>query len=165
MASSDVVATSSATPMEESRQSGLLPSKRGEIGFIEGVHTQPPAQAQLVDQDTLPARHPADRTSPVTISDLPSESTLVTGSSIPSDSSSTNIVDKCAFRWNKKLPKFMGIQLMTLFLGCVQILCIAGTIIGWVFAARAMNMESDAPPPPPPPSGGQNPPSPFADRS
>ncbi|KAH9179351.1 hypothetical protein EDB89DRAFT_1926751 [Lactarius sanguifluus] len=138
MASTDAVASSSTTSLTEESgpQAGPLPSKRGEIGFIEGVHTQPLAPAQSVDQDTLPARHPADR--------LP-----VPTSSIPSDSSSVNTMDKRSFRWHKKLPKFMGIHFRT--------------IVGWVFAARALG--GTPPPPPSDPDSGQNPPPPPANQS
>ncbi|KAH9047691.1 hypothetical protein EDB84DRAFT_1460633 [Lactarius hengduanensis] len=168
MASTDAVASSSTTTLTEESgpQAGPLPSKRGEIGFIEGVHTQPLAPAQPVDQDTLPARHPADRL-PVPSSGPPNDAPLPPRtSSIPSDSSSMNTVDKRSFRWHKKLPKFMGIHFMTLLLICVQTLLFAGTIVGWVFAARALG--GTPPPPPPPPSdpdGGQIPPPPPADHS
>ncbi|KAI9443324.1 hypothetical protein H4582DRAFT_1180294 [Lactarius indigo] len=168
MASTNAVATSSTTTLTEESgpQAGPLPSKRGEIGFIEGVHTQPPAPAQPVEQDNLPARHPADRI-PVPSSGLPSDASLPSGtSSIPPDSSSVNTVDKRTFRWRKKLPKFMGIHFMTLLLICVQILLFVGTIVGWVFAARALGDKFDAPPPPPPdPDGDQNPPPPPSDHS
>ncbi|KAI9465385.1 hypothetical protein BJY52DRAFT_577321 [Lactarius psammicola] len=165
MASTDAVATSSTTLTEEpGPQAGPLPSKRGEIGFIEGVHTQPPATAQPVDQDTLPARHPADRPPPVPSSDLPNEASLPPRtSSIPSDSSSITTVDKRTLPWRKKLPKFMGIHFMTLLLIYIQILLFAGTIVGWVFAARALGIKFDAPPPSP--DGGQNSPPPPPDHS
>ncbi|KAH9065308.1 hypothetical protein EDB87DRAFT_1049552 [Lactarius vividus] len=162
MASTDAVASSSTTTLTEESgpQAGPLPSKRGEIGFIEGVHTQPVAPAQPVDQDTLPARHPADRL-PVPSSGLLNDVPLPPRtSSIPSDTSSINTVDKPTFRWRKKLPKFMGIHFMTLLLICVQISLFAGTIVGWVFAARALGDKFDAPPPSPDPDGGQNSPPP-----
>ncbi len=158
MASTDAVATSSTATLTEETgpQADPLPSKRGEIGFVEGVHTQPSATAQPVDQDTLPARHPADRPLPVPSSDLPNEASPP--SSIPSDSSSMNTVDKRTVRWRKKLPKFMGIHFMTFLLANVQILLFSGTIVGWVFAARTLGNKSNAPPPDP--VGDQDPPPP-----
>ncbi|KAH8998462.1 hypothetical protein EDB92DRAFT_1932912 [Lactarius akahatsu] len=167
MASTDAaVASSSTTTLTEESgpQAGPLPSKRGEIGFIEGVHTQPLAPAQPVDQDTLPARHPADRLPLPSSSGLPNDAPLPPRTlSIPSDSSSMNIVDKRSFRWHKKLPKFMGIHFMTLLLICVQTFLFAGTIVGWVFAARALGGTPLSPPSDP--DGGQNPPPTPADHS
>jgi len=150
------VATSSATLAEESGlQAAPLPSKRGEIGFIEGVHTR--SLDQPVGQDSLPARHPADRPPPVPSSDIPNEASLPTRtSSILSDSSSTNTVDKRTCRWRKKLPKYLGIRSMTLLLLFVQISVFAGTIVGWVFASHALSVQLN--PPPPSPAGNQNPP-------
>ena len=157
MASTDSVATSSETLAEESGlQAAPLPSKRGEIGFIEGVHAQSPA---LVDQDILPARHPADRPPS---SGIPNEaSPPARPSSTLSDSSSTNTVGKRTFRWRKKLPKYLGIHSMTLLLVFVQISVFAGTIVGWVFAARALHVELIPPPSPPSPVDDQNPPPPH----
>jgi len=159
MASTDIVATSSATLAEESGlQAGPLPSKRGEIGFIDGLHAQSPAPDQLVNQETLPALHPADHPPPDS-SAIPNEASLP---SIPSDSSSTHSMDKRNCRWRKKLPKYMGIHSLTLLLLFVQILVFAGTIVGWVFATRALAVQQNAPPPPPGSGPGstsdQNPP-------
>jgi len=156
MASTSAVATSSAPLAEETGpQAGPLPSKRGEIGFVDGVHTQAPVQP--VDQDTMPARHPADRPPQVPSSDLPNEDPQSPVSSpVSSDSSSINTVEKRTSRWRKKLPKFMGIHFMTLLLMCLQILFFAGTIIGWVFAAMALGGQLNIPPPSP--ANGQNPP-------
>jgi len=157
MASTHAVATSSAVLAEESGpQAGPLPSKRGEIGFVEEVHAQPPAPAQPVDQDTLPARHPADRL-PQVLS--PDEAPLPSGSPpVSSDSASTHTMDKCSCCWRKKLPKFMGIHFITLLLISVQLSLLAGTIIGWVFAAMALGRQRNVPPPGP--AVAQNQPSP-----
>ena len=157
MASTHAVATSSAVLAEESGpQAGPLPSKRGEIGFVEGIHTQPPAHAQPVDQVTLPARHPADHLPQVPSSDLPNEASLPSGTSpVSSDSSSMNTVDKSTLRWHKKLPTFMGIRSTTFLWIIVQIMLFAGTVIGWLFAAMALDRQPNAPPPSP--DGGQPP--------
>ena len=171
MASTRAVATSSTAMAEESGpQASPLPSKRGEIGFVEGVHTQPPAHAQLVDQDTLPPRHPADRPPQVPSSDLPNETSLPSGnspvSSSDTDNSSMNTVDKPTFPWRKKLPTFMGIRSTTFVLIFVQVSLFAGTIVGWVFAAMELSGQLGVPPGPPPgplpgpllgPVGNQNP--------
>jgi hypothetical protein len=157
MASTHAVAASSSVQAEESGpQAGPLPSKRGEIGFIEGVHTQPPAPAQPVDQDTLPARHPADIPPQVPSSDEPPVPSEASPDS--SDSSSTNTVDKCSCRWHNKLPKFMGIQTMTFFLIFIQLSLFAGTIVGWIFAAMSLGGQRNAPPPGPPSAQDSPPP-------
>jgi len=157
MASTHAVATSSAAMAEESGpQAGPLPSKRGEIGFVEGVHTQQPAHDQPIDQVNLPARHPADHPSQVPPSDLPNEAPLPAGTSpVSSDSSSMNTVDKSTFRWRKKLPTLLGIRSPTLVLIFVQIALFTGTIVGWIFAAIALGVQINAPPPSP--VGGQPP--------
>lgn len=72
-------------------------------------------------------------------------------------------MDKRTSRWRKKLPIYMGIHSLTLLLLFVQILVFAGTIVGWVFAARALAVQLNAPPPPPPPLGSD--PSPTADQN
>jgi hypothetical protein len=151
------VATSSAVLAEESGpQAGPLPSKRGEIGFVEGVHTQLPAHTQPIDQAILPARHPADHLPQVPSSDLPNEASLPSGTSpVSSNDSSMNTVDKSPFRWHKKLPTIMGIRSTTFLWIFVQIVLFAGTIIGWLFAAMALGGQSNAPPPSP--AGGQPP--------
>ena len=147
MASTHAVATSSTVLAEESGpQAAPLPSKRGEIGFVEGVHTQPPAPAQPVDQETLPARHPADRPPQVPSSDeapLPPDGS----SPVSSDASSTHTVNKCS---HKKFPKFMGVHSTTLLLIFVQLSLFAGTIVGWVFAAMALSGRANGPLPGPP---------------
>jgi len=141
---------------ESGPQAGPLPSKRGEIGFVEGVHTQQPAHDQPIDQVNLPARHPADHPSQVPPSDLPNEAPLPAGTSpVSSDSSSMNTVDKSTFRWRKKLPTLLGIRSPTLVLIFVQIALFTGTIVGWIFAAIALGVQINAPPPSP--VGGQPP--------
>ncbi|KAN0125327.1 hypothetical protein V8E53_015607 [Lactarius tabidus] len=155
MASTHAAATSAVLAEESGPQAGPLPSKRGEIGFIEGVHTQPPPSDQPVDQDTLPARHPADRPPQLPSSDE-AEAPLPSGSSpVSSDSSSTNTVDKYPCLWRNKLPEFMGIHSMTFLLIFIQLSLFAGTIVGWIFAAMALGGQLNAPPPPGPP-GAQN---------
>lgn len=153
------VAQTGEEPMAPGPQAGPLPSKRGEIGFVEGVHTQPPAQAQPVDQEALPARHPADRPPQVLSSD---EAPLPSDGSSPasSDSSSTHTVDKCS---HKRFPKFMGVHSMTLLLIFVQLSLFTGTIVGWVFAAMALDGQHNDPPPGPP--DALNPPPPAPDHT
>jgi hypothetical protein len=160
MASTNAVASSSlTTPTQEvGPQAGPLPSKRGEIGFIEGVHEQVEGSSQTIDQAPLPERHPAD--TPVTTpfqnpaNEAPPPPSGTFGN--PSDDSSITDVDKHSFLRHKRLPVFMGIQSTTLVLLGTQLALFIGTVIGWVFAAIALsgNNTSNVPPPPPPPGVG-----------
>jgi hypothetical protein len=159
MASINTVASSSFTTLtqEVRPQAGPIPSKRGEIGFIEGVHEQAQGPSQTIDQAPLPARHPAD--TPVTTpfenpaNEAPPPPSGIFGS--PPDDSPITDVDKHSFLRHKRLPVFMGIQSTTLVLLGTQLALFTGTVIGWVFAAIALS-SSSPPPPPPPPGVGSN---------
>jgi len=171
-----VASSSSATLMQESRpEAGPLPSKRGEIGFVDGVHEQTQATHPVDVPDPLPARHPADR-APVPSPPDPIHET--SSHSLPhpetprtppdADDTPTSIIGKRSFLGSKRLPKFMGIQFMTTLLLCIQLLLFAGTMVGWVFAALAISgrknnppqsgpgTDQNAPSPPPPPDMGSS---------
>jgi len=139
-----VASSSSTTLTQESRpQAGPIPSKRGEIGFLEGVHEQVQQPSQVVVQVPLPARHPADTPVPTPTTNVaPSHSD--TSQTHSDDSSSMTNLDKPPFLGHKKLPVFMGVQFTTLLVLGVQILLFAGTVIGWVFAAIALNNSSQS---------------------
>ncbi|KAI0304316.1 hypothetical protein B0F90DRAFT_1625799 [Multifurca ochricompacta] len=162
---SSLASTSSTISTQELRsQAGPLPSKRGEIGFVESVHDQPQVQSQHIvqDSDVLPTRHPADLPSPTPSPDPTNEAPSHLGSSqTSSDSSSTNTTRKPSFLRNRKLPKFLGLHFTTLAMLCIQSLLLVGTIVGWVFAALIISKKvkvnpssqgpldnQDGPPPP-----------------
>lgn len=152
MASTNAVASSSTTLTQEVRpQAGPIPSKRGEIGFVEGVHEQEIQEpSQSIDQAPLPARHPADSRVPTPIQGPVNEAPSPSGTfQVPSDGSSITDVGKRSFLRHKRLPVFRGIQFTTLVLLGVQLALFTGTVIGWVFAAIALsnNSSSNAPPP------------------
>ncbi|KAH9989717.1 hypothetical protein BJV74DRAFT_978157 [Russula compacta] len=160
MSTATLASSSSTTLTQESRpQAGPLPPKRGEIGFIQGVHEQSQAQPQVVP-DPLPPRHPADHRPPSPLqgpnNGTPSHSE---SSPTPSDAASTSTAGKRYFFRRKRLPKFMGIHFTTLALLCFQIVLFAGTIAGWVFAALAI-AASRANVPSPVSVSGQNVPPP-----
>ncbi|KAH9986627.1 hypothetical protein BJV77DRAFT_1061774 [Russula vinacea] len=152
MASTAAVASSSSTTLESRPQAGPLPSKRGEIGFVEGVHEQAQEPSQMVDQVTLPARHPADVPIP-----SPSQDTVDVAPSRPdtsqtvSDGNSVTSVGK-PFLGHKTLPKFLGVHFSTVILLGAQLLVFVGTVIGWVFADDGSN----DPPPGEASNGDQN---------
>jgi len=139
-----VASSSSMTLTQEPRpQAGPIPSKRGEIGFLEGVHEQVQQPSQVDDQVPLPARHPADTPVPTPTADVaPSHSDI--SQTLSDDRSSMADLGKPPFLGHKKLPVFMGVQFTTLILLGAQILFFAGTVIGWVFAAIALNSNSQS---------------------
>ena len=149
-----MTSTSSTTLTHElTPQAGPIPSKRGEIGFIEGVHEQVQEPSQMVDQAPLPARHPADSRVPTPFQEAHSH--LDTSQTLPNDNSMTN-VRKRPFLGHEGLPKFMGIHFRTLALLGAQLLLFAGTLTGWVFAAIALSSSGTPKGPPPGPVNNNN---------
>jgi len=161
MASTAAMAsTSSTTLTQESRpQAGPRPLKRGEIGFMEGVHEQVQVQSQMTpssDPLSLPARHPADRRPPTPSLDPINEAPEYSGTS-ETASDTASIVSKRSFLGHRRLPKFMGIHFTTLILLFSQACVFVGTIIGWVFASMAISGgKTKAPTPEPGPNNDQN---------
>ncbi|KAH9480604.1 hypothetical protein JR316_0007204 [Psilocybe cubensis] len=131
-----------AIAAERRPQAEPLPSKRGEIGYIEGVHV-PLERADDAGLARLPERHPADRdNSP------PSAPPLDTGSAAnPSPSSSESPSSPSSITKSPKGLKsltFGGLQFITLLIFTIQLFIFAGTIVGWVFAARLMMRTSSS---------------------
>ena len=153
MASTAAVASSSTTLTRP--QAGPIPSKRGEIGFVEGVHEQTQEPSQTVDLAPLPARHPADTSVPSpTVNAVPPQPD--TPQTLSDDSSMTDVGKPPFFLGNKKCSKFIGVNSTTLVLLGSQILLFIGTVIGWVFAALALDSNTPNAPPPNPPGNGDN---------
>jgi len=130
---------------EERRpQAEPLPSKRGEIGFIEGVHAQVANLELSTEAAGLPERHPADRDSaPPAEEPAPSESghplppLPLTSSEQNAPSSPTSISKSSSIlgflRPNKSIG---GVQLITLIIFCIQLLVLGGTVVAWVFLTK-----------------------------
>lgn len=126
------------------QQAGPLPTKRGELGFIEGVHVQ---RDGIQDQNTitLPARHPAEReddsaTVPVPLTPVPNTN----APSQTTDNSTPNAPTQCEpprilkYLKPKKIPAFQGLRITTLLAFFAQFAVFAACIIGWVFTARKL---------------------------
>src|SRR6266478_3321126 len=163
MASTYVVASSSSTTLtqEVMRQAGPMPSKRGEIVFVEGVHEQVQEPSQTDDQAPLPTRHPADTRVPSPIQDPANEAPSPSGTfTTPSDGSSITGADKRSFLKHKRLPIFMGIHTTTLLLLGAQLALFTGTVIGWVFAAIVLSRNGTPNVPSPGPANKKNMPTP-----
>jgi hypothetical protein len=156
-----VASTSTTTLTQElGPQAGPIPSKRGEIGFIDGVHVQVEEPSQMVYHIPLPARHPADSRAPTPFQDPASErSPLSVTFQTISDGSSMTTIGEPPFPVHKKPRNFMGIHFTTLGLLGAQLLVFAGTLIGWVFAAFAFS-SSGTPKVPPGVVNNQNIPQP-----
>jgi len=151
MASTNALASSSTTLTQEvgGLQAGPIPSKRGEIGFVEGVHAQVQEPSQAIDQASRPALHPADSRAPTPLRDPVNEAPPRSGTSpTPSDGSSVTDLGKHYFLRHKRLPTFMGIQSTTLIILGAQLSVFTGTVIGWVFAAIVISRSSTSNDPP-----------------
>lgn len=138
------LAVGSDDQQERRPQADPLPSKRGEIGYVEGAHEL--SSDQREDATTLPARHPADRDQPPPaaepIPDL--EAGNAPASSTPaveSESSSSSITKSSkllGFLKPKTVPSFGGIQLTTILVFVLQLFLLGGTIVAWVFATNLL---------------------------
>jgi len=131
-------------------QAEPLPSKRGEIGYVEGVHnlaTAPPGNASQIN---LPERHPADRDAAISPagSDIPASSGPETPASNPpppagneaSTVSSSASISKSSHLLGFLKPKksFGGVQSSTILLFFAQIFLVAGTGVAWFFITKVM---------------------------
>lgn len=115
-----------------------FPTKRGEIGFMEGVHGSTSTHDDDGATFSLPSRHPADRDY-----QSPSPSTQTVGGFDESlSNSSTNNKRFFGRLRTKKVPSIGGIQPTTLLLFTIQLLAFGGTIALWVVAARRVNAGS-----------------------
>lgn len=138
----------STTSQEVPPQAGPIPSKRGEIGFEEGVHepvqrTDGPSSSVVA----LPERHPADRGAPP-----PADSTT-SGTSTPSApraaspaTSSVHSTSKSSFAFfkPKRDPLVYGIHSTTLATFFLQLAVIGGSVAGWVLAIRHLSTDPNA---------------------
>ena len=128
---------------EGGQQAGPLPSKPGELGFIEGVHGQANNQASRSDTNVaLPARHPADRDAPSSESDSsstppPAGGNPAQASSPPSatmPTTATPSANKPASFKNKTF--FGGVRVGTFLIFLAQILFLGGFIAVWVITTQ-----------------------------
>lgn len=121
-------------------QAEPLPSKRGEIGYVEGVHNLDQGREGSVSTDgiPLPERHPADRDHNLP-SSLPAEPA---NPPPPSSSHNTPSPRTKAFDFLKPRKSFGGVQLSTLLIFASQVFVLGGTIAAWVFATQVLRHMS-----------------------
>ncbi|KAI0826814.1 hypothetical protein BC628DRAFT_1291923, partial [Trametes gibbosa] len=121
-------------------QAGPLPSKRGEIGYVEGIHDRGDAVSEASASTTsLPARHPADRV-PTPAAGGPSTPSTDAPRS-PSPNGSTNTAGKrslISFLKPKRIPTYGGLRLTSLALFTFQLCLLGGSIAGWALLVQHM---------------------------
>lgn len=132
-------------------EAGPLPLKRGEIGFQEGFHSLPEISQDYVTPPLL-ARHPADRGSRSSFPSVPDvpQAPLADSStnthSVSLNLSSPSITKQGGFLALLKLQNVRvlgGRRLITLIATFAQVICMAGTLVGWVFTIKHLsNMPS-----------------------
>jgi hypothetical protein len=136
--------SSSATTVDEVRpQAGPLPSKLGEIGYQE----QPGQQSNSARRESdsfpaLPARHPADRDSPVPPPSSPRDDDDPPSTALPSHETSSTHSGKSSilsFFKHKNLPAYFGIGLASWIALSIHIIFLAGTVTLWVYSAQRLN--------------------------
>lgn len=143
-------------------QAGPLPRKRGEIGFVEGLHDRGDVSAQASASATsLPSRHPADRDAPPPASAPNGAAAAGTSSSAgdpprsPSPNGSTDTTGKrslISFLKPKRVPTIAGLRATSLAVLIFQLCLFGGTIAGWVILIQHMQNSRSSPPSPPDPS-------------
>ncbi|RDB14603.1 hypothetical protein Hypma_016323 [Hypsizygus marmoreus] len=147
--------SNSTTPHDNSRiEAGPLPSKRGEIGFVEDPDEQRDEGRSASPEIAIPARHPADRDTPATTTgpEFPDTgSTLIATNTLSSPSSTTlassnNSISKkqrvLGFFKPKKVPVFGGFLLSTLLAFLCQILLLGGTIAAWIISVKRVSTHN-----------------------
>lgn len=136
-------------------QAGPLPSKRGEIGYVEGAEITTEAQSSI-PEIVLPATHPADRDAPANVSTAPeptnpttspSANTLVSPSSatlVSTESNNSTSKKQRILRFfkSKKIPTIFGFSLKTLFLFFLQVSLIGGSIAGWALSVKYLSQKN-----------------------
>ncbi|KAL1950398.1 hypothetical protein VTO73DRAFT_5522 [Trametes versicolor] len=152
--------TTQAHPDEPPRpQAGPLPSKRGEIGFVEGLHDRGDTASEASASTTsLPAHHPADREGPAAAAAAAAgtNASAAAGSSTPANAAprpsspngSTDTAGKrsfISFLTPKRIPTYGGLRLTSLAVLIFQICLFGGTLAGWVILVQRMQKTKPAP--------------------
>lgn len=147
IASSSTSATSNL-PEGSHTEAGPLPSKRGEIGYVENTDEGGSDSGSIHSETALPARHPADRDVPAISPTTPNApatlNTLVSPSSTTLDSStdSTKKKKRVLHFFNSKATTFGGFRVATLLAFLIQLIFFGGTITGWAIAIKHLTRQS-----------------------
>ncbi|KAJ6609209.1 hypothetical protein B0H10DRAFT_2166377 [Mycena sp. CBHHK59/15] len=147
---SNVASSSTAAP-ESRPQAGPLPLKRGEIGFSEEQLAEAEEGRNDSPSPAMPARHPEDRgahaaTDPAAHASDPAPT--APAPSVTSHDSTSNSISKkkhfLGFLKPKKIPSYGGLRLTTLVAFILQIMLLAGTIVGWVFTVTRVSRSNSS---------------------
>jgi len=133
-----------SVPEPERPQADPLPSKRGEIGFVEGVHSTTEATHSTA---SLPSRHPADREPDATTSTTRAAASTPVESNDPSTPTpeSTSAEKKAGLLGFLKPISWGGLRLTTLLKFGAQTLLLAATVVAWVFTSKLVTAMAQAP--------------------
>lgn len=136
--------------VESSRpQADPLPSKRGEIGYIEAV--EPPTDIlHSLNLYDLPTSHSVDRNpspiSPDAVIIPPAQSEVVTCPSSDQLSSTASITKSKGvldFFKPQGPPALGGLRLYTLVIFAVQLTLLGGTVTAWVFSSKRLALTAE----------------------
>lgn len=133
----------SLTDSEQRQEAGPLPRKRGEIGFIDGVHVQQDLQPPLTAVILSP-RHPADRGPDLEAQVTSPTTNIPITPAIPDTFTAAPATPNAASKKTNCLPTIGGIRLTTLSIFVLQVLLFGGTIAGWVVSIRAVSHSSNS---------------------
>jgi len=133
-------------------QADPLPSKRGEIGYIEAVDSEPPTDIlHTLNLYDLPTRLSVDRNpSPIVSTHAviipPPHSEVATcprSDQLSSTASITKPNGMLDFFKPQGPPALGGLRLYTLIIFAVQLTLLAGTVTGWVFASKRLSVMAE----------------------
>ncbi|OCH90933.1 hypothetical protein OBBRIDRAFT_792851 [Obba rivulosa] len=134
--------TTGSAPEEARPQAGPLPSKRGEIGYQEGV--QP--DAQPTDAAAPPERHPAHRNASASTSSsqTTSASSQTSGAAPRPPSPTPSSVRSTSKRFISLLkprsnPTVLGIHATTVLTFVFELGLLGATLAAWVITIKRMN--------------------------
>lgn len=122
-------------------QAQPLPSKRGEIGYIEAAES-PTETLHTVNAQDLATRYPANRDHSSAVTPPPQSEVVICPSSASEQSPSTASITKShgildLFK-PQGPPAFGGLRLFTLAIFAAQLILLGGTATAWVFTSKRL---------------------------
>ncbi|KIL67974.1 hypothetical protein M378DRAFT_59862, partial [Amanita muscaria Koide BX008] len=129
-------------------EAGPVPRKRGEIGFIDSIHSQFEPRAPPFAL-AFPARHPADRDFDLEAQVLSANYVVpITPGPARSNSRDENAdasQDPASDPKNHNFPyRVAGLKLTTLSLCVLQFLILIATVVGWAMAAHSIQSSTES---------------------
>ncbi|KAF8895615.1 hypothetical protein BD779DRAFT_1609119 [Infundibulicybe gibba] len=124
------------------QEAGPLPSKRGEIGYVEGVHGGGSDEGSRTSDEALPARHPADR------SPLGNEQPSDTNDPSPPSFTRFHPFHNSNYEKSNMVCHFLaplrlwGFHVTTFVLFILQLVLLGGSIAGWVLISQLISKST-----------------------